>query len=180
MSTKISYRFFQLLSNAYDLTVLFTKLSFWLLTISAWKSPSETDFELSCEFNSLWWPKSVITKVKTPLLGSVPNKPTVIGMESMEDDHSWETLDAPNKKTDYYADIMGRRVALCKHFTLPLYTQVWVKLMTKIFGLTHTELKNSLRTWRDVRSANDILLLVAHKPFVILFTNFSGVDKIKS
>lgn len=71
------------------------------------------------------------SKGNTPLLKSAMDKPTVEGMESLEDDHSEPTIDTPTKLTDFYTDLMRHMAAMCKEETLPSHAQVQVMVMTK-------------------------------------------------
>lgn len=93
------------------------------------------------------------TRGKILLLGSVPNEPIVKGLESMDDDYSGPTKDTPIKKMNSCSDIMCQKVALCKHVTLPSYTQVRVMMVTERFDLMHAERKNSVGTGRRFNSA---------------------------
>lgn len=88
----------------------------------------------------------------------------------MQDDYSGSATDKPTKKMEYYSNFMRPIVALCEHVTLPFYTQVWVNVMTKIYGRIHTKPKNSLWTERRVRASNGIHELVANTPSEILLT----------
>lgn len=66
---------------------------------------------------------------------------------------------------------------MCKHVTLPHNTQVRVKSVTNISGLTHTEPKNSMWTRRHLRSANEIQEMVVYMPLEISCSNFFTVEK---
>lgn len=91
----------------------------------------------------------------------------------MNDHYSGPTTDTPNKKMNYYTDIKRQKVALCKHFTLPHYIQVWGKVMAKLSGLIYTKPNNSPRIGRRVSSNNGILEVGFIKPFKISLTNLS-------
>lgn len=51
----------------------------------------------------------------------------------MKDDYSRQPTETPAEKMHYYADIMRHIVAFYKLITLPPCTQVWDKVVTKIY-----------------------------------------------
>lgn len=63
------------------------------------------------------------------------------------------------------------------HFILLSSTHVQLKVVTKIFGLMQTELKNFLCTGRRIRSATSNREEAATKPFEIFLSNFSTIEK---
>lgn len=71
---------------------------------------------------------------------------------------------------------MRHTVALCQQIALTIYTQVWIKVVTKISDFIRTEPKHTVWTGHHVRLANGIHE-VANKPFEILLTNFFAVQK---
>lgn len=110
------------------------------------------------------------------LLGSTPNEPKAKGLESIEDDYSGPTTGSPTKTMDYCPDIMRHEVALCRHVTLLPYTQIRVKLVTRIPCLIHMDLKNFLWTKCHVRLAITNHEFVEKKLSEIELTNFSAVE----
>lgn len=83
----------------------------------------------------------------------------------MEDDCSEPTTNTPTKKMDFFPDIMRHKVSLWKQFTLPPLTKIQVTVVTKIFGLIHTEHKYFLWTGRHVCPASRIHEVMANKSF---------------
>lgn len=78
---------------------------------------------------------------------------------------------------ELYAKNMGDKVVLYKHVTLTPYTQVQVKVVTKCFGLFHTETFRYLWNGRPFLGANGIHWVVTNKLLKILLTSFTGIEK---
>lgn len=104
---------------------------------------------------------------KALLLGGAPNKPTVRGSESMEDDCCEPPTDKRNKKMDFYPVIMRHKVAFCKHVTLHFCTQVRIKEVTNISSLVHTDPKSFLWIGRRVCPADRIYETAMNKLYEI-------------
>lgn len=117
------------------------------------------------------------TKGSLLLHWSAPKELRVKELESVGDDYSKPATDTSTKKMDYYSKIMRQKTALCKHVTLPLHTQVWIKVMSKISGLISMEPKNFLRTECRVRSANGIHKVAENRLFETLISSFSTIEE---
>lgn len=94
------------------------------------------------------------TKGTIPHLESGSIECTVKQFKSAEDEYSRLKMDTAIRRMDYHPEIMCHYLALCRHVTLPSYTQVLVKAVTKIFGLILNSPKKCLWTKRRVRSTN--------------------------
>lgn len=67
---------------------------------------------------------------------------------------------------------MRHKVPWGKNITLPPHTQVWVKVVARISGLTYTKPKYSRRS----RSVNRIHKVAANKSLEILLATFSTIE----
>lgn len=116
------------------------------------------------------------TKGKILLLEWVMGGPTIKGLESMEDIYSGQTTNTTTEMMDFYPDLMRHVVVICKQVSLLIYTQAGVKVVTKTFGIVHTEHKRYLWTESCVRLANGILEEVVNKQLDVLSIKFSAVE----
>lgn len=72
----------------------------------------------------------------------------------MDDDYSRPTTDTPTEKKASNSDTVRHEAVLCKHATLPAFTQIRVKMVTAICGLINTGPKHSLWARRLVRRSH--------------------------
>lgn len=72
---------------------------------------------------------------------------------------------------------MRHKLSLFKHVTALPFSQVRVKMMTKISGFGHTDPKRSLWTERHVRPDNGIREAAANKTFNRLLTGVIAFQK---
>lgn len=144
MRTVFFYRFLLSLSHAYDWKSALQDYLFACWLFQRVCTHRHSIYELLRQLYSLYSLTSQFYKRQDTAL---QKRPIWAYRKSNEtdgrwlNDYSWPTTETPAKKMDYYPLIKHYTVALCKHVTLPPYAQVWVKAVTRISGLIHTNPK---------------------------------------